>query len=414
MRIILLYLFLSLCCSFAIDAKSFKIKVKSGDYPRKDCIVYIDLSDILNNANLEPTLFDLSNKKNIDCQLIFNEDRAPLLTWIMSGETKAHSERNYLLKLKNKKRNSKNNCLIMTVVDNNQDLTLKNKNKNVLKYKYTITEPPKGVSDNFKRSGYIHPAYSPKGNILTTIQPKDHYHHYGIWNPWTRIEYDGQIYDLWNLGDKKGTVRSEKIEDVFEGNICSGFVADLGHFIFTPSGEKKIINEKWTLNSWNIENGFLWDFTSTLNPATNLPVLIKAYRYAGFGWRATEDWTKENCEMFTSEGKDRKNIDGSNARWIYVTGQCGDNGKSGLLILSHPSNQSYPEPLRIWDKKANNGRGDAFVNFAPTKNKDWNLDSGKTYKLHYRVYAYDGEMNKDKAECIWIDFAYPPKAEIIN
>jgi len=64
--------------------------------------------------------------------------------------------------------------------------------------------------------------------------------------------------------------------------------------------------------------------------------------------------------------------------------------------------------LRIWDENANDGRGDAFINFAPTKNKDWELKAGEDYLLRYRVLAYEGEMTAEKANRLWNDFAYPP------
>lgn len=300
----------------------------------------------------------------------------------------------------------------MQAVDNGKALILKNRNMNILQYNYATVYPPEGVDPSYQRSGFIHPAYSPKGNVLTTIQPKDHYHHYGIWNPWTRIEYEGNMYDLWNLRDKQGTVRARDIQTTYSGDVFTGYAANLDHYIFKEGSEKVIMNEVWNVKAWNVADGLLWDFESILNPSTALPVLIKAYRYAGFGWRATEEWTKENCEMFTSEGKTRQQIDGTDARWIYVTGTCGAGGRSGFLLLGHPENYCAPEPLRIWDEKANGGRGDAFVNFAPTKNKDWKLVPGNKYKLRYRVFTYDGEMTKERAEALWNSFAYPPEVTV--
>ena len=111
--------------------------------------------------------------------------------------------------------------------------------------------------------------------------------------------------------------------------------------------------------------------------------------------------------MFTSEGKTRQQIDGTNARWIYITGDT-KTGRSGLLFMGHPDNYNAPEPLRIWDENANGGRGDAFINFAPTKNKDWELKPDNHYLLKYRVLSYEGEMTKEKADRLWNDFAYPP------
>ncbi|MDD4590989.1 MAG: PmoA family protein, partial [Parabacteroides sp.] len=61
------------------------------------------------------------------------------------------------------------------------------------------------------------------------------------------------------------------------------------------------------------------------------------------------------------------------------------------------------------DENANGGRGDVFVNFAPTKNKDWELQPNKKYKLRYRIFMYDGEMTKELADRLWNDYAYPPQ-----
>ena len=56
----------------------------------------------------------------------------------------------------------------------------------VLTYVHSETLPPEGVDPIFKRSSYIRSTDLPGGQVLTRIQPEDHYHHYGIWNPWTR------------------------------------------------------------------------------------------------------------------------------------------------------------------------------------------------------------------------------------
>lgn len=391
-------------------AKKTRIVVEAGRFERRDCVVSADLSGLKIKKGTRIVLQELTgkDKKSVDCQLIQDENGKSVLYWVLAGVTPAGTSREFVVRTVNGKADGES----MQVEDTGKELVLKQNGQNVLQYNYGIVSPPAGIDPSYSRSGFIHPAYSPSGNVLTTIQPKDHYHHYGIWNPWTRIEYDGKMYDLWNLRDKKGTVRAREIEVVYHGNVCAGYKARLDHYIFSSSGEKMIMDESWDVKAWNIPGGFLWDFESGLHPSTNLPVLIKAYRYAGFGWRATQEWTRENCEMFTSEGKTRQQIDGTTARWIYVTGQCGAKGRSGLLFLGHPENYNSPEPLRIWDENANGSRGDAFVNFAPTKNKDWELKPGKQYKLRYRVFSYDGEMNREKADRLWNDFAYPPKVTV--
>lgn len=407
MKFLYLFLFVFSLSLGSLGAKDkLTITVNAGNYDRENCVVSADVSALGNTPSV--ALFELVGKKEqrIDCQL----DADGVLYWVLKGETASRSSRTFIVKRLQKQEVMKAGT--MQTLDNGKALILKKGDTEVLQYNYATVYPPEGVDPAYQRSGFIHPAYSPKGNVLTTIQPKDHYHHYGIWNPWTRVEYEGKVYDLWNLKDKQGTVRARDIQTTYKGDVFTGYAANLDHYIFTPGNEKVIMNEVWDVKTWNIPQGLLWDFESTLNPATALPVLIKAYRYAGFGWRATEEWTKENCEMFTSEGKTRQQIDGTNARWIYVTGLCGTGGRSGFLLLGHPENHNAPEPLRIWDENANGGRGDAFVNFAPTKNKDWQLNPGNKYKLRYRIFTYDGEMTKERAELLWNAFAYPPEVII--
>ena len=323
----------------------------------------------------------------------------------MNGKTEAHSSRKFVLRFG---KAADPFPATLEVQDTQESLLLKQGDRPVLNYRYTLAPVPEGVDPIFRRSGFIHPAWTPSGFVLTAIQPRDHRHHYGIWNPWTKLEYDGREYDLWNLGDKKGTVRAGAVRETYQGNVMAGFDAALDHFVFSPSGEQIIMNEIWKVRVWQAGEGFLWDFLSELSPCTSLPVLLKEYRYAGFGFRANEEWTNKNCIMMTSEGYSRQQIDGSRARWIYVTGES-PASKSGLLILNAPENYNSPQPLRIWNEEANGGRGDVFINFAPTKNTDWLLEPGKHYQLRYRLYAYDGEMTPQRAEQIWNDYANPPE-----
>jgi hypothetical protein len=80
--------------------------------------------------------------------------------------------------------------------------------------------------------------------------------------------------------------------------------------------------------------------------------------------------------------------------------------------MGHPENYSFPEPLRIWDQNANGGRGDTFINFAPTKNRNWELLPNELYILKYRVLAFEGNMTAEQADRLWNDFACPPETVI--
>jgi hypothetical protein len=48
-------------------------------------------------------------------------------------------------------------------------------NKKLLGYQYATVYPPAGVDSAYQRSGFIHPLWSPRGQVLTQIQPPDHF-----------------------------------------------------------------------------------------------------------------------------------------------------------------------------------------------------------------------------------------------
>jgi len=95
---------------------------------------------------------------------------------------------------------------VLKVVTGETETTIYAGEKPVLSYVHAETLPPEGINPLYKRSAYIHPLCSPGGEILTRIQPPDHYHHYGIWNPWTKTRFDTMHVDFWNLGEGEGTL----------------------------------------------------------------------------------------------------------------------------------------------------------------------------------------------------------------
>ncbi|WP_346237260.1 PmoA family protein [Niabella insulamsoli] len=292
-----------------------------------------------------------------------------------------------------------------TIVDNGKPL---------LQYHSETVYPPEGVDTAYKRSGFIHPLNTPAGHALTRINAKDHYHHWGMWNPWTHVLFEKDTVDFWNLRDRKGTVRFEGFSAIEKGTVYAGFSALHEHIAFKKDGsEKKAINELQTIRIYKQQPEdpyYILDFTSELSCASASPVLLLEYRYGGLGIRATEAWNKDNSMTLTSEGKNRKEADGSTARWCLAQGSL-DDDYGGLVMMSYPSNYNHPEPLRVWPENSN-GRGDVFLNFSPTKNKDWLLEPGKTYLLKYRFLIFNNQLSKNDAEEVWQSFAHPPALKI--
>lgn len=72
-----------------------------------------------------------------------------------------------------------------------------------------------------------------------------------------------------------------------------------------------------------------------------------------------------------------------------------DDDYGGVVMISYPTDYSYPEPPRIWSPKMNN-RGDVYANFYPTKNMDWLLNTGQRSVLKYRFVVYNGPFTKEQ------------------
>jgi hypothetical protein len=280
-------------------------------------------------------------------------------------------------------------------------LSIRSRGAEVLAYNHAVVPPPEGASELYCRSGFIHPLRSPSGEVLTRIHPADHLHHMGLWSPYTHTSFEGRTVDFWNLKKGQGTVRFARFASITEGPVYGGFRA-LHDFVdlSAPGGEKTALNEEWDVRVWSTAQGWLCDFTITLVCASSSPITLLQYRYGGLGFRARESW-KEG-EYLTSEGKQRKEGQGTRAKWCMVYGPT-DKGPAGVLFMDHVQNHEHPQPMRIWSHT-----DDIFFNFNPTQKADWILEPGRDYVLRYRMYIYDGSITPEQAERLWCDFAYPP------
>lgn len=391
-----------------------RITVEAGKYDRENSFVSANLDGLdLDLANSKLLLYEIDegNETNIKSQLDMNG--GPILWWKINDKLRAGKLKNYSLR-KSAKSNEKQSSAI-EVINENGNLIVKSHGKNVLQYNFNEAPLPDGVPEIYNRAGYIHPLWSPKGEVLTRIQPPDHYHHLGIWNPWTHTEYKGKTIDFWNLVKGEGTIKPSSIISITSNDLYGGFRVLHEHIDLngmTPNGFEVALKEEWNVKVWNIaDNAWLIDFVSTMNCATDSAFTIKEYRYQGFGIRATKKWNDKTVNLLTSEGKNKEDGNSTRARWCDVNG-VSEFGTSGVLFITHPSNYNYPEHIRIWPVGANEGKENVFFNFNPAMDRDWILEPGNDYQLRYRMYVYDGKIDELQAEKLWQDFAFPPKVNV--
>ncbi len=271
-------------------------------------------------------------------------------------------------------------------------------------YQMEAGEVPEGVDPVFKHGAHLHPIYSPSGKLVTGNHPEDHRWHRGVWMAWTKTEFGDSHPDFWNQGkgggkDKSGDkvlaeVRFEKLEKTWDGPESAGFLSRHLFLDHSHAPDEKVLNETWEVAvSQKTLDGTLAniiDLTSTQTCASGKPLKLPEYHYGGLGVRGNLLWNPvEAVTMLTSEGHDRKTGDSTKGKWVHIGGMV-DGGPTGMVILMHPSNFRFPQPLRLNPKNPQ-------LCIAPSQDGDWAIEPGKPYVSKYRLLVFDG-----KPDAAWI------------
>jgi len=385
-----------------------KITVEAGDYTRNDTPVTAKLEGLpLGFPSDEIRLVEVKDSMRVDVPVQLEADSPPRLWWVLSDKTEAGSKRTYELL-----RGTPSVVAVVRAKQNNKVLLIEKDGREVLSYNHAIVPAPAGQSELYNRSGFIHPLRSPSGSVLTNIQPEDHYHHVGIWMPWTHTEFEGKGVDFWNLKEGQGTVRFERFLSMTSGPVYGGFQAEHEHVALqSAEGEKVVLKEVWDVRVYNVggrEKGYwLLDFVSVQRCVADSPLHLLKYRYGGFGFRGAAEWKGDKAAYLTSEGKTRENGHGTRARWCDTAG-VSDGEWKGVTHFSHPENFRHPEPMRIWPEFEQ----DVFFNWAPVQLDDFDMEPGKDWVFRYRLYVHEGKVDVERTEQLWNDYAHPPKVKV--
>ncbi|TLD69523.1 hypothetical protein FEM03_16300 [Phragmitibacter flavus] len=279
----------------------------------------------------------------------------------------------------------------------------------LLSYQMGASKVPEGTSEIFSHGAYLHPVFSPGGKVVTADYPADHQHHRGIWMAWTKTSFEGRSPDFWNMGKDKsgkltGEVRFDALHESWGGPVYGGFGSSHRHLDHTSGTEKEVLGELWNVRVYRpIMKPValtLFDFNSVQTTAGAEPLKLPKYHYGGLGVRGNRAWDAEDAVvMLTSNGDDRKKGDATNAKWVYLGGDV-EGAKTGMVVLIHPDNFRFPQPLRLNPKHPQ-------LSVAPSQGGDWAIASDTTYVSNYRFVVMDGAPDADLLERLWLDYAKP-------
>ncbi len=298
------------------------------------------------------------------------------------------------------------------------DLEISIDSRPLLNYNLAVKNPPEGSPEYYKRSGFIHPLYSPEGQIVTNDFPKDHMHQHGIFFAWVNTTFRGQKTDFWNQHQKTGTVSHVEVIDTLSGPVFAQFTCRLQQEAFLDSSVNSTpaLDEIWQVRVYHILDKTLVDISSTFTASTEDTLFINEYHYGGMAYRGPEVWFDKDYNsstdsarnylgigkggFMTSEGKTR--IDGNHSRpkWVDMHGEI-DEKVVGISFLDHPANFRYPQPVRLHPSMP-------YFSFSPMVLGPFHIGPDDIYRSQYRILVHMGKPVAKEIDNYWEMYAHPP------
>ncbi len=273
--------------------------------------------------------------------------------------------------------------------DTGDQLTLLYKDQPVMTYQVAVAEPPDNKPSHYNRSGFIHPVYTPSGEIITDDFPVDHEHQHGWFYTIRNARYRDSLVDFWNQHKLLGTVALRSVDSTSIDGDHADIFATLDH-ISTEFGP--ILEEKWHLRviPGDSLHRFIWE--TTIVNTTSDTLFAEKYSYGGLGMRGPAAWNEADsakfqghAEALTSEGLTRAEANHTRPIWTAMYGPLGD-GTGGWAAFDHPDNYRYPQPVRVHPEMP-------YFCLAPMVDHTYYLAPGEPMTLQYLLVTFDGEAD---------------------
>lgn len=283
--------------------------------------------------------------------------------------------------------------------------------KPVLEYVKTEKPVPEGIEPHFRRSGYIHPVYTPAGQEITGDFPADHAHQHALFLAWTKAVFDGKKVDFWNQAKDLGKVEFREVVDVKREEQQVSF--SVKHAFTVAAGDERVdaLHEIWTVTVHQTpDDHFLFDIESVQECASSKPLNLPEYHYGGMAFRGNDQWLKEkddhsihtgDVQYLTSEGKDRWEGNHTRPHWVAFSGKI-DGQDASAAVFCSPTNFRSPQPVRIHPEKP-------YFCFAPMVEGAFAIEPGKPYISRYRYLVTSRATDVDAIKRHWNEYASAEK-----
>jgi hypothetical protein len=299
--------------------------------------------------------------------------------------------------------------LKLTETDDSIRVTLRG--KPVLEYVKTARPVPEGIEKHFRRSGYIHPIYTPTGQELTGDYPEDHAHQHALYFAWVKSKFDGKNVDFWNQAKDLGRIEFREVLGLSRTEQSVSF--SVKHAFMVKEGENWIdaLHEVWTVTVHQTPaDHFLFDIVSVQNCVSEKPLSLSEYHYGGMAIRGNYQWLKEqedhsikpgDLQFLTSDGHDRWKGNHTRPNWVALSGKIDGQDMSATVFCS-PKNFRAPQPVRLHPNKP-------YFCFSPMVEGPFEISPGNEYVSRYRYLVTSKAIDVNVIEKHWDEYAKTEK-----
>ena len=271
--------------------------------------------------------------------------------------------------------------------DDGEAIIAKIKDKPVFQYNYK-TQKPENIKDYYKRSGFIHPIYSPDGEIITEGFPKKHTHHHGMFNAWTNTKFRDVKIDFWNQQDETGTVVFKEVLEVKSNKEFGQLKTKQHHLAIIKGDTIPVLEEIWTIKLYNSTAPFVWDITIDQKNISSSYFQLLKYHYGGLAFRGRDEWYREKNELEKDEieidfnvttnlYQSRLEANHTIPKWVNMYGRIGESTMN-LVVIPLSNNPNYPDYLRVHPDLP-------YFCFTPVVEKGFDLMPNESFKTKYRI-----------------------------
>ncbi|MCT4643837.1 MAG: PmoA family protein [Carboxylicivirga sp.] len=268
-------------------------------------------------------------------------------------------------------------------------LILKNKDRDIAVYNYKKICPGDSLPEYYCRGGFIHPLYSPLGEIVTDGFPKGHTHQHALFTAWTKTQFKGETIDFWNQQKKQATVLFKGIDSLYNGIEHCGFISKHEHYSFTHG---TILLETWKLKAHAIEDFNVIDIFIEQKNITTDTLFIPNYHYGGIGFRGSKNWNSvdsinyiEKHKIIAANGKSGADANHTRPGWAAMYGGT-EKGVAGMAVFCNKNNFMHPQPIRVHHTMP-------YFSFTPVVDTSFYIAPQAVYKMQYRILTFDNEPN---------------------